>query len=156
MAMTITNQIRNVAFLGHSGSGKTSVAEAMLYLAKETDRLGRPSDGNTVCDYDAEEIKRGFTLQTTVAPLMWKDAKINIIDTPGYLDFAGEVMQGVRVADSAIITVDGKSGIEVGTELAWDYATDAGIHKAFFVNKFFDTECRFNRVVTQLQDTFGV
>lgn len=156
MAMTITNQIRNVAFLGHSGSGKTSVAEAMLYLAKETDRLGRPSDGNTVCDYDAEEIKRGFTLQTTVAPLMWKDAKINIIDTPGYLDFAGEVMQGVRVADSAIITVDGKSGIEVGTELAWDYATDAGIPKAFFVNKFDDPECRFNRVFTQLHDTFGV
>ena len=106
MAMTVTKQIRNVCFLGHGGAGKTSVSEAMLYIAKETDRLGTPVDGNTVCDYDPEEIKRGFTLQTAIAPLMWKDVKINIIDTPGYLDFVGEMVEGVRVADSAVIVVD--------------------------------------------------
>ena len=156
MAMTVTKQIRNVCFLGHGGAGKTSVSEAMLYIAKETDRLGTPVDGNTVCDYDPEEIKRGFTLQTAIAPLMWKDVKINIIDTPGYLDFVGEMVEGVRVADSAVIVVDGKAGIEVGTELAWDRATEAGIPKAFFVNKFDDPECRFNRVFTQLHDAFGV
>ena len=156
MTKTDTKQIRNVCFLGHGGSGKTSVAEAMLYIAKETDRLGTTSDGNTVCDYDPEEIKRGFSLQDAVAPIMWNDAKINVIDTPGYLDFSGEVMQAVRVADSAVIVVDGKAGIEAGTELAWDHASDAGIPKAFFVNKFDDPECRFNRVFTQLHDTFGV
>ena len=156
MTKTDTKQIRNVCFLGHGGSGKTSVAEAMLYIAKETDRLGTTSDGNTVCDYDPEEIKRGFSLQDAVAPVMWKNAKINVIDTPGYLDFSGEVMQALRVADSAVIIVDGKAGIEAGTELAWDHASDAGIPKAFFVNKFDDPECRFNRVFTQLHDTFGV
>ena len=156
MAMTITNQIRNVCFLGHGGSGKTSVAEAMLYLAKETDRLGKPTEGNTVCDFDPEEIRRGFSLQLSIAPLPWKGAKINIIDTPGYLDFEGDVLAGIRAADSAIIVVDGKTGIEVGTELAWDRATEAGIPKAFFVNKFDEAECRFNRVFTQLHDHFGV
>ena len=127
-----TKKIRNVALLGHGGSGKTSLAEAMLYISDGTDRLGKTPDGNTVCDYDSEEIKRGFSLQTAIAPINWKDVKINVIDTPGYLDFAGEVAQGLRVADSAVIVIDGKSGIEVGTELAWDYATEAGIPKAFF------------------------
>ena len=89
-----TKSIRNVCLMGHGGSGKTSLCEAMLYLAKATDRLGRTPEGNTVSDYDAEEIKRGFSLSTSIDPLMWKDIKINIIDTPGYLDFAGEVARG--------------------------------------------------------------
>ena len=110
-----TKSIRNVCLMGHGGSGKTSLCEAMLYLAKATDRLGRTPEGNTVSDYDAEEIKRGFSLSTSIDPLMWKDIKINIIDTPGYLDFAGEVLEGIRVADSALIVVDGRSGVEVGT-----------------------------------------
>lgn len=156
MADFNTKQLRNIALLGHSGSGKTSLAEAMLYFTKATDRMGKPSDGNTVCDYDPEEIKRGFTLQTAMAPVTWKDTKINLLDTPGYLDFSGEVLQAVRVADSALIMVDGKSGVEVGTELAWDYATEAGIPKAFFINKFDDPEARFHKVFTQLHDTFGV
>ena len=110
-----TKSIRNVCLMGHGGSGKTSLCEAMLYLAKATDRLGKTPEGNTVSDYDAEEIRRGFSLSTSVAPLMWQDIKVNILDTPGYLDFAGEVLEGIRVADSALIVVDGRNGVEVGT-----------------------------------------
>ncbi|MHB1152116.1 MAG: elongation factor G [Eubacteriales bacterium] len=150
-----TNQIRNVCLLGHSGSGKTSVTEAMLYFTKSTDRMGKPADGNTVCDYDSEEIKRGFTLQTSIAPIIWRDVKINLIDTPGYLDFAGEVLQGISVADSSLIIVDAKSGIEVGTELAWDYATDAGIPKSFFINKFDDPDANFSDIFDSLREKFG-
>ena len=156
MGKVLTKNIRNICLLGHGSSGKTSIAEAMLYIGGETDRLGKTTDGNTVCDYDAEEIKRGFSLSTTIAPVTWKDIKINIIDTPGYLDFSGEVMQGIRVADSAIIAVDGKAGIEVGTELGWEYATDAGIPKAFFINKFDDPEARFHRVFGALRENFGL
>ena len=155
MAKFDTKQIRNIALLGHGGCGKTSLAEAMLYIAGDIDRLGKIADGNTVCDYDPEEIARGFSLSSTIANFVWKDAKINLIDTPGYLDFAGEVAQATRVADSAIIVMDAKAGIEVGTELAWDYATDAGIPKAFFINKFDDNEARFNKVLDQLHEKFG-
>ena len=126
MGKVLTQDIRNIVLLGHGGCGKTSIAEAALYLTKATDRLGKPSDGNTVCDYDPEEIKRGFSLSASMAPVMWNETKINFIDTPGYLDFEGEVVQAIRVADSALISVDAKAGIEVGTKLAWDNATDAG------------------------------
>ena len=156
MEKMITKNIRNIALLGHGGGGKTSLAESMLYLSKCSDRLGKTPEGNTVCDYDAEEIKRGYSISAATAPIVWKDIKINILDTPGYLDFQAEVRQAVRVADAAIIVVDGRAGIEVGTELAWDYATDAGIPKAFFINKFDDPEARFNRIYTSLRDRFGV
>lgn len=155
MADITTKTLRNVALLGHGGSGKTSIAEAALYLGKATDRLGKTTDGNTVCDFDPEEIKRGFSLSLSVAPIMWNDVKINLIDTPGFLDFQGEVLSGVRVADAAIIAVDGKAGLEVGAELGWDHATDAGIPKAFFVNKCDDPEANYDRVFAQLHDTFG-
>ena len=95
MARIETN-IKNIALLGHSGSGKTSVAEAMLYIAGGVDRLGKISDGNTLCDFDAEEIKRGFSLSTAIAPVIWQGTKINVLDTPGYLDFVGEVLQALR------------------------------------------------------------
>ena len=155
MAKIETKNIRNIALLGHGGSGKTSLAEAMLYLTGETDRLGNIPAGNTVCDYDPEEISRKISVSAAIAPMMWKDIKINVIDTPGYLDFAGEVVQALRVADSAIITVDGKAGIEVGTELAWDYVIGAGLPHAFFINKFDDNDARFGRVLDSLHDTFG-
>lgn len=155
MAKFDVKQIRNIAFLGHLGSGKTALTEAMLYAAGEIDRLGKATDGNTVSDYDPEEIKRGFSISASTAPMVWKDIKINIIDAPGYLDFTGEVKQATRVADSAIIVVDGKAGVEVGTELAWDYATEAGLPKAFFVNKFDDPEARFRKVLGNLHATFG-
>ena len=155
MATIETKRIRNIALLGHGGSGKTSLAESMIYMCGGTDRLGKVADGNTVCDYDAEEVKRGFSLSTSIANIMWKDCKINILDTPGYLDFVGEAAQALRVADSAIIVVDGKAGIEVGTELAWNYVEDAGLPRAFFINKFDDNDARFARVLDSLHETFG-
>ncbi len=150
-----TKKIRNVALLGHGRSGKTSLAEAMLYISSATDRLGKISDGNTVCDYDSEEIARGFSLSSSIAPIMWKDAKINVIDTPGYLDFTAEVNQALAVADSAIIVMDARAGIEVGTELAWESAVAASIPRAFFINKFDDNEARFAKVLDALHDKFG-
>ncbi|MCI8332011.1 MAG: elongation factor G [Clostridiales bacterium] len=156
MATYETKQIRNIALLGHGGSGKTSLVEAMLYLSRKTDRLGSIADGNTVCDYDPEEIKRGFTLSLSVAPVEWNGVKANFLDTPGYLDFSGEAAQALRAADSAIIVVDGKAGVEVGTELAWQKASDAGIPKAFFINKFDDPEARFGKIFKQLKEVFGV
>lgn len=150
-----TKRIRNVALLGHSGSGKTSLVEALLHVAGASDRFGNITDGTTVCDYDPEEIKRGFSLASKVAPFMWKNTKVNVLDTPGFLDFVGEVNQALRVADAALILVDGKAGIEVGTELAWDNARAANLPTAFFINKFDDNEARFGRVLDSLHEKFG-
>lgn len=155
MATVDTKSIRNVALLGHGGCGKTSLAEAMLYLTGSIDRMGKTPDGNTTCDYDPEEIKRGFSISASFAPVMWKNIKVNIFDTPGYLDFVGEVNQSLRVADSALICVDAKAGVEVGTELAWDNATSAGLPKAFFINKCDDADAHFDTVFNQLHSTFG-
>ena len=150
-----TKNIRNVCLLGHGGNGKTSLAEAMLYLAKETDRLGKTDDGNTVCDFDTEEIKRKFSLSTAVAPLTWKGVKINLIDTPGYQDFSGEVAQGLRVAGTALIVMDAKSGVDVGSELAWEYATRARVPKAFFINKMDDENANFGKAIEAMRIKFG-
>ena len=145
--------IRNVCLIGHGGDGKTSLAEAMLYLAKATDRLGKTTDGNTVCDYDAEEKKRAISISTSLASMEWNGCKINLLDTPGYFDFVGEVLQAVRAADSAVIVIDGKSGHKVGSELAFEYA--ANIPKAFFINKLDDENAHFDNVLDGLHDTFG-
>jgi len=150
-----TKAIRNICLLGHGGAGKTSLAEALLYITKSTERLGKIPDGNTVCDFDPEEIKRGYSISASLASVNWRDVKINILDTPGYFDFEGEVKQCVRVADSAIIVVDGKDGVQVGTELAWDYATEAKIPKSFFINRFDDGDARFYKVFDALRDKFG-
>lgn len=126
MATTVNiKNIKNVCLLGHGGNGKTSLVESMLYLAKETDRLGKTADGNTVSDYDPEETKRKFSISASVLPIMWKGSKINFVDTPGTLDFAGEVMQSLRVCGTALIVMDAKSGVDVGSELAWERATGA-------------------------------
>ncbi len=155
MAEFSTKQIRNICLLGHGSSGKTSLAEAMLYLAKCSDRLGKPADGNTVSDFDPEEIKRKFSIYTSLMNVVWGDSKINVLDTPGFLDFSGEVLSALRVADSAIIMVDAKSGVEVGTEIAWDNATHAKLPTAFFINKCDDPEARFSQNLDALSDTFG-
>ena len=156
MEKVYTKSIRNVALLGHSGGGKTSLAESMLYISRLTDRLGSVTDGNTVCDYDPEEIKRGYSVSSAMAPIIWNGTKINILDTPGFFDFEAEVRQCVRAADAAIIVVDGKSGIQVGTELVWDLATEAGIPKAFFINRFDDGEARFYKVFGAIREKYGL
>ncbi len=149
------NKILNVALAGHSGSGKTSVAEAMLYIAGASDRLGKVSDGNTVLDCDPEEIKRKASIVTAVAPLEWKNYKINLIDTPGLFDFEGGLREGMRAADTAMIVVSGKNGVNVGTEKAVKAATEAGLTKVFFVNGLCDESARFYRVFETLKSQFG-
>ncbi|MCI5676666.1 MAG: elongation factor G [Clostridia bacterium] len=155
MAAFDTKAIRNLALLGHGSCGKTSLTEAMLYLSGRTDRVGKIADGNTVCDFDPEEQKRGFSISASLASLVYKDIKINILDTPGYPDFEGEVRQALRVAGSAVIVVDGKSGIEVGTELAFDAATEAGVPKVFFINKCDDPDYDFTKSFAELRERFG-
>lgn len=148
-------KILNIALAGHSGSGKTSVAESILYLTGATDRLGKISDGNTTLDFDTEEIKRKSSVMTAVAPVEWKNTKINLIDTPGLFDFEGGVYEGMRAADSALIVVSGKDGVNVGTEKAVKIAEKQGLTKIFFVNGLCDESARFYRVFENLKATFG-
>ncbi|MBP3494940.1 MAG: elongation factor G [Clostridia bacterium] len=155
MAKFITNNIRNVAIIGHSGSGKTATIESMLFKAKATDRLGRICDGNTVSDYDSEEIKRGISIGLSVVNLEWNGVKINLLDCPGFLGFAGEVASALRVADAALINIDAKSGLEVGAEIAWYNSKEAGLPRAFFINKCDDPDADFDRVFNQLREEFG-
>ena len=149
------DKIRNVCLLGHGGAGKTTLAEALLFEAKAIDRFGSVVNGSTVMDYDPEEVKRQISTNTSLAPLEWKGCKINIIDTPGYFDFIGEMKQGLRVADGAIILASAKDGVEVGTEKAWQEVTDQHIPKLFFVNKIDEEHADFFKVFEQLQQMFG-
>jgi elongation factor G len=147
--------IRNVCILGHGGSGKTSLTEAMLYIGQGSDRLGKVADGNTVSDFDSEEIKRGISIYTTVEPVEWKNKKINVLDAPGFFDFEGQMKEAVRVAGSAIITVSAKSGVKVGTELAWKFAEERKIPKILFVTKMDDDKANWKNVLDGLHATFG-
>lgn len=147
--------ILNLAVAGHSGSGKTSLAEAMIYLCNGSERLGKVSEGNTICDFDPEEIKRKTSVQTCVAPIEWKNKKINLIDAPGLFDFEGGLSEAVRAADSVLITVSGKNGVSVGTEKAVKAADKRGLTKIFFVNGLCDESARFYRVFETLKASFG-
>ncbi|TQI67446.1 elongation factor G [Clostridium sp. KNHs216] len=147
--------ILNIAIAGHSGAGKTSIAEAMLYLSGATDRFGKVGEGSTVCDFDPEEIKRKITVTTAVAPLEWKNHKINLIDAPGLFDFEGGMCEAVRAADSVLVAVSGKSGVSVGTEKAVEAANKRGLAKIFFVNGLCDESARFYKVFEDLKASFG-
>lgn len=149
------NKILNIALAGHSGSGKTSVAESILYLTGVVDRLGKIEDGNTSLDFDAEEIKRKSSVLSAVAPVEWKNTKINLIDTPGLFDFAGGVAEGVRACDSMLVVVSGKDGVDVGTEKVVEAAKEAGKTRMFFVNGLCDESARFYKVFEDLKSTFG-
>ena len=126
-------EIRNVAILGHGSCGKTTLVEALAYTTGVIDRLGRVEDGNTISDYDKEEGKRFFSIHTAIVPLMWENTKMNLLDTPGYFDFIGEVEEAMYVADAAIIVISGKAGVEVGTRKAWEYCEKRNIPRLFFV-----------------------
>ncbi len=147
--------IRNIAIAGHSGSGKTSLAEALLYKAGATDRLGKTADGTTVCDYDADEIKRKVSLNTSLASFEYNDIKVNLLDTPGLFDFAGGMYEGVSAADTVMITVSAKSGVKVGTEKAYNLATDMGKSKMFVITKVDDQDANYFNVLTDLKTQFG-
>ena len=149
------DKIRNVCLLGHGGAGKTTLAEAMLYNSKGTDRFGNIQDGNTTTDYDPEEIRRKISISTALALCEWKDHKINIIDTPGYFDFVGEVKQGVRVSDGAVILASAKDGVQVGTEKSWEYASERGIPKIIFISKIDEENSDFFKVFDQFVDIYG-
>lgn len=146
-------QLRNVALLSHSGAGKTSVCEAVLFNVKATTRMGRVEDGNTVSDYEPEEVKRGGSIQTTLITCNWKGNKLNFLDTPGYDDFLGEVVGPLRAVESAAILVAATSGVDVGTERAWNMAQ--GLPRLFLVNKMDRENASFSRCVSDIQATFG-
>ncbi|MEX2426532.1 MAG: GTP-binding protein, partial [Thermomicrobiaceae bacterium] len=116
------DRIRNVGLFSHGGAGKTSLAEAGLFASGAVNRLGRVDDGNTVSDWDPDEIKRGMSISTSVVPVEWRDHKINFLDAPGYADFVGEMLSAMRVCDAALILMDASAGVEVGTEQAWRFA----------------------------------
>ena len=149
------DEIRNVAVTGHGKCGKTTLAEAMLFNAGVIDRIGKSADGTTVTDCDPEEVKRNFSISSAVAPIEWKDMKYNIIDTPGFFDFAGEVKEGIRAADSALVVLSGRSGVSVGTEQTFEYARQRGIPIMFFVNKIDDDRADYQKTLEQMKEVFG-
>ena len=147
--------IRNICLLGHGGNGKTSLVESMLYLTGGTDRLGKVTDGNTVCDYDPEEIKRKISISLSIAPIEFKGVKINVIDTPGYFDFSGEVLEALRVADAGIIVCAAKGGVSVGTEKAWRYLQERNMPRAIYISKTDEEGGDFNGAWQALREKFG-
>ena len=155
MNIYTTDKIRNVVLLGHGGCGKTSLAEAMAYLAGLTTRMGIVADGNTISDYDKEENKRQFSIHTSVIPIPWGDVKVNILDTPGYFDFVGEVEEAVSVADAAIIVVSGKAGIETGTKRAWEMCEKYKLPRMIFVPDIDIDNASYRQVVEDLQALYG-
>jgi elongation factor G len=147
-----TQLIRNVALVSHSSAGKTMLAEAMLHFTSVTTRLGRIEDGSTISDFEDEEIRRGISLSTSVIPIEYKDTKINLLDTPGYTDFVGEVISAIRVADSAIVVVDAVSGAEVGTEIGLSYAEEFGLPRMLVINKMNRDNADFQKSLTSVQE----
>lgn len=155
MKLYDTSNIKNFCLLGHGNAGKTSLAEAILYTSGNTDRLGRTADGNTVMDFDPEEIKRTFSISTAMAACEWNGVKFNMLDTPGYFDFVGEVQEAVRVADAAVIVLSGKSGLTVGAEKAWNYCEEKKLPRLIFINKVDDERVNYQNVLQQLKDKYG-
>ena len=150
-----TDEIRNVVLLGHGGSGKTSLAETMAYVSGATSRMGKIADGNTISDFDKEEQKREFSISTSLVPIEWEKAKINILDTPGYFDFVGEVEEAVSAADAAVIVVSGKAGVEVGTEKAWELCDKYKLPRMVYVTEMDVDDASFRQVVQDLTERYG-
>ena len=151
----LSSEVRNVSVIGHSGSGKTSVLEAMLYYTKATDRFGKTSDGSSMIDFDLEEIRRGMSVYTTIVPIEWENCKINFIDTPGYLDFVGEKESGFAVGDSSLIVVNAKEPLQSGTKLAYKQAISEKKPTIFFVNKLDEENTSFDESYKALREEFG-
>ncbi len=155
MKVYTTDKIRNVVLLGHGGSGKTSLAEAFAYLSGITSRMGKVPDGNTVSDYGKEEQKRKFSINASVIPIEWEGVKINVIDTPGYFDFVGEAEEAVSAAGAAIIVVNGKSGIEVGTQKAWELCEKYKLPRFIYVSNMDVDNASFRQVVEDMTNLYG-
>ena len=155
MKVYTSDNIRNVIVLGHGGSGKTALVEAMAYTTGATNRLGRVEEKNTISDYDKEEQKRQFSINSSVVPVEWDGIKVNLLDVPGYFDFVGEVEEGMSAADGAVIVVSAKSGIEVGTKRSWDFCEEYGIPRIFFITDMDDDNASFRRTVEALTELYG-
>ncbi len=155
MKVYTTDKIRNVVLLGHGGSGKTSLVEAMAKLSGLTNRLGSVSDGSTISDYSKEEQKRKFSISTSVIPIEWEDTKLNILDTPGYFDFVGEAEEAISAAASAIIVINGKAGVETGTEKAWEMCEKYNIPRMFYVSNMDIDDASFKNVLEELTSLYG-
>ena len=149
-----TDKLRNVVLLGHGSSGKTSLAEAMLFNTGAINRMGKVEEGTTVSDFDEEEIRRHISLNLSLVPCEWEEHKINVLDTPGYLDFVGEVTSAIRVADAGIVLVDAVSGVEVGTELVWQHADNRNLPRIVFINKMDRDNASFQNTLDALQEKF--
>ena len=154
MSYSVQN-IRNVCLLGHGGSGKTALAESLLYMTGAIDRMGRATDGNTVCDYDPEEVKRQISISLAVAPLEFKGCKINVLDTPGGFDFAGEAMEALRAADAAIIVCSAKDGVSVGLEKAWKYCEERNMPRFIYISKTDEDNSDYNATFDALREKYG-
>lgn len=150
-----TENIRNIVLVGHGGSGKTSLAEAFLYLSGAINRLGKTTEGNTTTDFDEEEIRKGISVQTALAPIEWDGCKINILDSPGYADFIGEMRAAMRVADLAVFVVSGVEGVEVQTQVAWNYADELNLPRMIVVNKLDRENSSFRRTLEQMREMWG-
>lgn len=155
MKVYTTDRIRNVVILGHGGSGKTSLVEAMAYMGGITSRLGSVAEGNTISDYDKEEIKRKFSISTAMIPVQWNDVKVNVLDTPGYFDFVGEAEEAAAAADAAIIVVSGKGGVEVGTQKAWALCEKYKLPRMFYVSNMDVDNASFRQIVEDLTELYG-
>ncbi len=155
MNIYTTDKIRNVVILGHGGSGKTTLVEAAANLAGLTDRMGSIENGNTISDYDKEEVKRGFSIGTSLIPIDWEGTKINLLDTPGFFDFVGEVQEAVSAADAAIIVISGKNGIEVGTKKAWEICERYNIPRMFYISNMDNDNASMRVIVEGLQELYG-
>ncbi len=153
--MYTANSIRNICLLGHSGSGKTALAESLLYMTGAIDRMGKNADGNTVCDFDPEEIRRNISISTAVVPLEYKNVKINILDTPGAFDFSGAVMEALRAADAAILVCSAKDGITVGFEKAWKYCEERNMPRFIYISKVDEENSDYNATFNALREKYG-
>ena len=155
MVSTATDLLRNIVLLSHGGAGKTLIAEAMLHAAGVTSRFGRTEDGTTASDYEEEEIKRQTSVQLSILRCPWKDHQINVVDTPGYADFRGEVISGSRIADAAVVLVEASSGVEVGTQQTWQIADQHQLPRVIFINKMDRENADFQRTMESITESFG-
>ena len=151
-----TENIRNIVLVGHGGAGKTSLAEALLFRSGATTRMGKVTEGNTVTDFDEEEHRRGISVSTSLAPVEWNDHKVNVLDAPGYADFIGELRSAMRVADLAVFVVSGVEGLEVQTQVAWNYAEELGLPRIILVNKLDRENSSFRRTLEQMREAWGL
>lgn len=155
MKVYTTDKVRNLALVGHSGSGKTNLTEAMLFQSGATKKLGNVSSKNTISDFSKEERERGTSIATSIIPVEWRNYKVNIIDTPGFLDFVGEAHSALRASEAAIMVIDATKGIEVGTERTWKYTEKIGLPRIIFINKIDGENVNFRKLMDELEAAFG-